>query len=156
MSSSSAPQHTVRCSSRPSPARKRPHLINSPADSRRSVRRHDDDSQSDGSVYQPEPSTKRKHPDTTTDDDASNESSHRPPKRRHPSKDQSKPPKNAGKQSEINAGSSAGVSLELEVNLVQDLEEENEKVAGKPTKKVIKYNNVRDYYDEMITVINVS
>lgn len=62
----------VCLSSQPSPAKKASQMIESPADSRRSVRRRDEDSDTDTSLYQAP--TKRKRDDPATDEASSDHS----------------------------------------------------------------------------------
>ncbi|EGG04262.1 uncharacterized protein MELLADRAFT_89478 [Melampsora larici-populina 98AG31] len=154
----------VRRSSRPSPAKKASQMIKLPADSGRSVRRHDEDSDTDTSVYQAP--TKRKRDDPATDEASSDHSKasrpHRKLKnpRKSTSGQQSKSSQKSScsqqaQGSQMDAGTNGSQAVTLKINLVQDSNEENEKVAKKP-KKEQHYDNIRDYFDEMETYINVS
>ncbi|KAH9823122.1 hypothetical protein DFH28DRAFT_880912 [Melampsora americana] len=155
----------LRRSSRPSPAKRASWMIKSPAESRQSVRRRDDDSDTDTSVYQAP--TKRKRLDPATDDPSSDESM---TKSSQPRRKLKKPTKPSSKRqstrkticsqqdtqgSEMDASTNDSQAVSLTINLVQDLDEENEKVAKKP-KKQHQYNNIRDYFKEMETYLNVS
>ncbi|KAH9816260.1 hypothetical protein DFH28DRAFT_887461 [Melampsora americana] len=163
MSSSS-----LRRSGRPSPARKQSRMIVSPADSRRAARR-DEEYESDSSVCHVPASTKRKHPDPTTDDgtsDYSNSQQSRTnysnsqqsrtrsqPKNKTKSRLKSQPRSDSSHQATPNDRSSQPVSLQI--NLAQDSEDENKKVTKKP-KLGSQFDNIRDYYEDMIPTTNVS
>ncbi|KAH9817194.1 hypothetical protein DFH28DRAFT_1081420 [Melampsora americana] len=155
----------LRRSSRPSPARKASRMIESPADSRRSVRRRDDDSDTDTSIYQAP--TKRKRLEATTDDPSSDDSMTKSSQPRRKLKKPTKPPskrqsnrKTMSSQqdtqgSKFDASTNDSQAVSLTINLVQDSDEENEKVAKNP-KKQHQYDNIRDYFKEMETYLNVS
>ncbi|EGG11511.1 uncharacterized protein MELLADRAFT_91082 [Melampsora larici-populina 98AG31] len=156
-SSSSATEQrpSVRRSSCPSPARRQSHLIDSPADSRRAIRRRDDESETESSVYQP--SNKRKRTDTVLDDGTSDQStSHQPrhkgkTRRQSSSAPKAKPKRRSTLPKHTAKASENGQPLSLEINLIQDSDEENDKVK---IKEVDNYDPIRDYYDEMTTIIN--
>ncbi|EGG01108.1 uncharacterized protein MELLADRAFT_92753 [Melampsora larici-populina 98AG31] len=160
----SSSQASVCHNSRPSPARKHHNLITSPADSRRTVQRQDDDSQSESSVYQPTPttSTKRKCTNCTKDKASSEEeASPQPPQccRKIPrtttsaTKKCSKRSKQPTKPSDGDANIQAQGGVKLTIDLVQDSEDENKKVEKKPAKPRL-FNPIREYFEPVITIIN--
>lgn len=163
MSSSSVPnsQSNIRRSSRPSPARKQSHLIDSPADSRRAIRRRDEDSESDASVIRVTTTTsaKRKRKEVPTDDpDHSSSEQRQPEPAKKPRKSisalkkKSKQPDQPTQTTDNDASSQVGISLE--VNLRQDSDEENNKVSAKKPKTGPRYDPIRDYYHGIIEIVN--
>lgn len=171
MSSSSASgvaSHPKVCrSTRPSPAKKPSRMVQSPADSRGAVRREDEASDSDISVCPAPSSGKRKRQEPTTDDESSDQTNTPQPRRRpnqykNPRKSFSKTQSNrqsksdrSQKATQESENASLSKSVSLQINLVQDSDEENEKVSMKQ-KKVPQFDNIREYYDEMISIVNVS
>lgn len=154
MSSSSAPMDSrpsIRRSSRTSPFRKQSHMIESPSDSRRSVRRREEDPESDSSVSIYQRSSKRKRSNTITSDVSEHSTSQRPRNKSKNPRQSSKKTSESKKRASQPEESSQG--LILKINLRQDSEEENEKVK---MKEIDPYDPVRDYYENYKTIINAS
>ncbi|EGG10400.1 uncharacterized protein MELLADRAFT_94366 [Melampsora larici-populina 98AG31] len=152
-----------RRSSRPSPARIRSQMIEVPSDSRRTAQRHYDPSDSESSVYQPPSSSKRKRDDPPTEDEHSDHSQSLQPrhKAKNPTKSSSQTRSKRCRQVQSDLSQQAQGSdniassqaVPLQVDLIQDSDGENAKVAKKP-KKEHTFDNIRDYFNEMTTVIN--
>lgn len=127
-----------RRSTRQSPMRKQPKMITQPGDSRRAIRR-DEGADSDASFQKSKTNQKRRRPSSSSDEesDDSDSSSNNPKKpssgvktsKRSTAK-KTKSSKGARKEPKIKV-SSACDGVKLQVNLVQDSDEENMKVASK-------------------------
>lgn len=158
-SSSLANSHTHRRSSWPLPARKPPQMIPTPGDSRRSLKRHDfnveGQSDSEASIASVRQVSSKRHRIETEAEESSDQSVIKQTSQKTWAKKKSKVSKRSNPWPEINS-STIERGVRLQINLTQDSDEENRKVArkleGKDDENVDdnQYDPIKDYFEDPI------